>query len=142
MNEYTYEEIEIGQKESFTVTITEEMLDAFKGITNDINPLHNDENHAKSLGHPGRVVYGMLTASFLSTLAGVYMPGKRSLIHEVKSKFVKPVYIGDTLEIEGVVEDKHDAFKLLDIKYSMRNQNGVKVCRGTMNVSVENLADE
>lgn len=137
MNEYTYEEIEVGHKESFSATITKEMLDAFKMITGDINPLHNDEDYAKSLGHPGKVVYGMLTASFLSTLAGVYIPGKRSLIHEVKSKFVKPVYIGDTLLIEGVVEDKHDAFKLLDIKYSMRNQDGVKVCRGTMTVSVE-----
>lgn len=137
MNEYTYEEIEVGHKESFSVTITEEMLDSFKKITGDINPLHNDEDYAKSKGQPGRVVYGMLTASFLSTLAGVYLPGKLSLIHEVKQKFVKPVYIGDTLLVEGVVEDKHDAFSLLDIKFTIRNQRDVKVCRGTMSVGVE-----
>lgn len=137
MNEYTYDEIEIGHKEIFEVTITEEMLEAFKQITGDINPLHNDEEYAKEKGNPGRVVYGMLTASFLSTLAGVYLPGKRSLIHEVKQKFVKPVYIGDTLTIEGVVDDKHDAFNLLDIKFNIRNQDGVKVCRGTMSVGVD-----
>lgn len=135
-NKYEYEEIEIGHKETFTVTITGEMLDAFKAITGDINPLHNDEEYAKGKGHSGRVVYGMLTASFLSTLAGVYLPGEKSLIHEVKTKFVKPVYIGDVLTIEGVVDDKHDAFKLLDIMYTIRNQDGVKVSRGTMSVEV------
>ena len=136
-NKYEYEEIEIGHKETFTVSITEEMLAAFKAITGDINPLHNDEEYAKSKGHGGRVVYGMLTASFLSTLAGVYLPGEKSLIHEVKTKFVKPVYIGDVLTVEGVVDDKHDAFKLLDIKYTIRNQDGVKVSRGTMSVEVQ-----
>lgn len=137
MNEYTYDEIEVGHKESFTVTITEEKLAAFREITGDINPLHNDEEYAKSKGNPGRVVYGMLTASFLSTLAGVYLPGKLSLIHEVKQKFVKPVYVGDTLTIEGIVEQKHDSFSLLDLKFVMTNQNGIKVCKGTMRVSVE-----
>lgn len=40
MNEYTYEQIEVGQKESFEVVITEEMMEHFKAITGDINPLH------------------------------------------------------------------------------------------------------
>ena len=137
MNEYTYEEISIGHKESFFVVVTEKMLDAFRDITGDMNPLHNSEEYAKQQGYQDRVVYGMLTASFLSTLAGVYLPGKRSLIHEVKTKFVKPVYIGDEIAITGEVTDKHDAFKLLDIKYNMVRSDGVKVCRGTMSVSVE-----
>lgn len=137
MNDYSYEEIELGHKESFQVTITEEMMQKFLEITGDVNPLHNDEDYAVSKGNPGRVVYGMLTGSFLSTLAGVYLPGKKSLIHEVKIKCVKPVYIGDTLIIEGIVDEKHDAFSLLMIKVTMKNQNGQKVCRATMQVSAE-----
>lgn len=137
MNEYKYEEIEIGHKESFEVTITEEMLDKFKAITGDVNPLHNDREYAMSKGNPDRVVYGMLTASFLSTLAGVYLPGKLSLIHEVNTKFIKPVYIGDTINIEGTVDEKHDAFSLLVVKVIMKNQNGVKICKAKMTVSVE-----
>lgn len=137
MNEYTYEEIAVGQKESFSVTITEQMLDAFRDITGDINPLHNDEEYAKSKGNPGRVVYGMLTASFLSTLAGVYLPGKRSLIHETTIKLTKPVYIGDTISVEGTVEEKNDTFSLIVIKFNMKNQNGQKVCRGSMQIGVD-----
>ena len=138
MNEYTYEEIEQGHKESFSVTVTEEMMESFCRMTGDINPLHNDKEYARSLGHPDRVVYGMLTASLLSTLAGVYLPGKMSLIQEVKVKFAKPVYIGDVITVEGVVEEKHDVFSLLVLKVTMRNQAGDKVCRATMQVGVSN----
>ena len=134
MNDYKYEEIDIGHKESFAVTVTEEMMNSFLAITGDVNPLHNDEDYAVSKGHPGRVVYGMLSASLLSTLAGVYLPGKRSLIHEVKIKFAKPVYIGDTLTVEGVVEEKNDTYSLLFIKVTIRNQSGDKVLRGKMQV--------
>ena len=136
MNEYTYEEIEVGQKESFSVTVTDEMMKSFLDITGDINPLHNDREYAISKGHPDRVVYGMLTGSMLSTLAGVYLPGKRSLIQEVKLKFAKPVYVGDTLTVEGVVEEKHDAYSLIILKVTMRNQNGDKVCRARMQISI------
>ena len=137
MNEYRYEDIETGHKESFTVSVTEDMMKSFCDMTGDINPLHSDEDYAKSKGHPGRVAYGMLTASLLSTLAGVYLPGRNSLIHEVKLKFAKPVYIGDTLTVEGVVEEKHDVYSLLVIKATIRNQNGDKVCRAKMQVGVE-----
>ena len=137
MNEYTYEEIKIGQKESFTVTVTEEMMSSFGKMTGDINPLHNDEEYAVSAGHPGRVVYGMLTGSMLSTLAGVYLPGKRSLIQEVRIKFAKPVYVGDTLNVEGIVEEKHDVYSLLVVKVAIRNQSGEKVLRGKMQIGVD-----
>lgn len=137
MNEYRYEEIDIGQRESFSVTVTEEMMLSFRTITGDINPLHNDEDYAVSKGHPGKVVYGMLTASLLSTLAGVYLPGKNSLIHEVKIKFSKPVYIGDTLTVEGIVEEKHDVYSLIILKVLIRNQNGDKVLKATMQVGVD-----
>ncbi len=134
MNEYRYEDIDIGHKESFTVTLTEEMMASFLAITGDVNPLHNDREYAKAKGYPDRVVYGMMTGSFLSTLAGVYLPGKRSLIQEVKLKFAKPVYIGDTITIEGEVEEKNDTYSLLMVKVTMRNQHGDKVCRAKMQI--------
>ncbi len=136
MNDYTYEEIQIGHKESFTVTVTQEMMDKFRDITGDINPLHNDEDYALSKGHKGKVAYGMLTGSLLSTLAGVYLPGKKSLIQEVKIKFAKPVYVGDTVTVEGVVDEKNDTYSLLMLKITIRNQDGDKVCRGTMQIGV------
>ena len=137
MNHYTYEEITIGQTEHFTVTLTQEMQDDFRKITGDVNPLHADADYASKKGHPQPVVFGMLSASFLSTLAGVYLPGEHSLIQAVELKLRKPVYIGDTLTIEGTVAEKSDAVQTICVKVTITNQDGVKVARGQMQIGVE-----
>lgn len=136
MNHYTYSEIAIGHEESFNVKVTEKMMDSFFEITGDSNPLHRDENYAKQAGFGERVVYGMLTASFLSTLAGVYLPGEYSLIHTTETEFAKPVRIGDELTIKGVVKEKDDNFKLIWLKVTIINQKGEKVCRAKMRIGL------
>ena len=136
MNTYTYDQIEIGHKESFTVTVTEEDMNKFREITGDVNPLHKDPEYAKSHGHPDRVVFGMLTASYLSTLAGVYLPGERSLIHSVDIKLEGAVYPGDELTIEGTVTEKNDTFQLIMVKVLIRNKTGKKVCKAKMQIGI------
>ena len=136
MNTFTFDEIEIGQKESFSVTVTESERDKFREITGDVNPLHNDEEYAKSMGHERCVAYGMLSAAYLSTLAGVYLPGKNSLIQKTEVNFRKPVYVGDTLTISGEVTDKNETFKVIEVKTEMKNQDGVKVLKGKMEIAV------
>ena len=136
MNSYRYDEIDIGKEEEFNVVVTGEMLDAFGIITGDVNPLHTDADYAGSKGYKGRVAYGMLTASFLSTLAGVYLPGKYSLIQSTEIKFAEPVYIGDRLNIKGEVTEKNDTYKLIFLKVTIRNGSGKKVCRGKMQIQV------
>ena len=133
MNRYTYDEIEIGQKEHFSVTVREADQEAFCRITGDVNPLHRDLEYAAAKGHKGCVVYGMLTASYYSTLAGVYLPG---LVHSVKSKFLKPVYIGDTLLIEGTVTEKNDTFQMIIVKAVIQNQDGVKVSKAELQIGL------
>lgn len=134
MNHYSINDLSIGHKESFTTEITSAMFDKFKEITGDINPLHNNEDFAKDLGHKGRVAFGMLTASFLSTLAGVYLPGERSLIHSVETKFTKPVYIGDVLIVSGEVVEINDTVNQIVLRVEIKNQNEEKVLRGKMKV--------
>lgn len=134
MNHYTYDEIFLGQKESFAIKITDEMLKQFMSITGDNNYLHIDKNFAISLGYKSNIAYGMLTASFLSTLAGVYLPGENSLIQEVKIIFAKPVFVGDELTITGTVMEKNDIFRYMKIKVEIRNQDKIKVLRGNMQI--------
>lgn len=137
MNTYTYDEINIGQKESFTVTVTEDDRDKFRDITGDVNPLHNDETYASEKGHEKCVVFGMLTASYLSTLAGVYLPGKYSLIQKTEVNFRKPVYIGEILTVSGEVTDKNDTFKQIELKVEIKNEDGYKVVKGKMSIAVD-----
>lgn len=133
---YSYDEIQLEQREVFTVCITEEMVQSFGWISGDINPLHNNTDYAREKGYQDKVVYGMLTASFLSTLAGVWLPGEKSLIHKVEAEFPSPVYVGDELTIEGIVKEKNDTFHYLVVKVIIRNQKGKKVLRGKMRIQV------
>lgn len=136
MNEYRLKDLTIGLTERFQTDITEKQMAAFYAITGDENPLHRNLEFAQSHAYDGKVVYGMLTASFLSTLAGVYLPGKWSLIHSVETKFVKPVFIGDKLTISGTVKEINTNFGFFDMKVLIINQNGEKVCRGQMRVGM------
>lgn len=136
MNQYTFEELEVGMKACFTVTVTEEMMESFRRLSGDGNPLHCDEDYAIASGFPGRVVYGMLTASFYSTMAGVYLPGQRAILQGVDSKFRSPVYIGDTLTVTGKIAEKNDTFRLITVKAEITNQSGQKVSKATLQVGV------
>ncbi|MCQ2529955.1 MAG: MaoC family dehydratase N-terminal domain-containing protein [Lachnospiraceae bacterium] len=136
MNEYRFDEIQVGQEESFEITITEEMMEAFKTVTEDVNPLHNDSSYAKEKGFEGKVVFGMLTASFLSTMAGVYMPGKYSLIQSVEVKFAKPVFPGEKLKFTGKVSEKNDTFRFIVLKVNAVNEAGEKKVKASMQIGV------
>ena len=141
MREYTFDEIEVGLEESFTKEITVEMEDMFRAITGDENPLHKDDAYAKEVGgdkFPSHVAFGMLTASLYSTLAGMYLPGKYSLIHSLeKVDFKKPVFAGDVLTVTGTVKEKQDDLKLILVDAVIRNQNNKVVSKTCMKVLVQ-----
>ena len=137
MNEYNFSDLIIGHTERFEVIVTKEMEDCFRNITGDINPLHQDDVFACRSGKgkfKGHVCFGMLTASFYSTLAGVYLPGKHSLIHSLDIKFQKPVYVGDQLTVSGKITDKQNELQLILIKAEIRNQKSQSVSRATIKV--------
>lgn len=136
MNSYTLAELRPGMTESFTVTVTEEKMELFRQLSGDESPIHIDAEYAQQRGYPSRVCYGMLGASFFSTLAGVYLPGEHCLLHSVESKFAKPVFIGDTLTVTGVVDEVNETFSEITIKASITNQNGKKVTRGIIKAGV------
>lgn len=129
MNEYKFEDLEIGTKCEFTALVTADMLDNFFKISGDCNPLHMDETYSINQGFEHKVVYGMLTASFYSTLAGVYLPGKYCILKELSTSFYRPVYIGDELTISGIVYEKNYDFNCALINAKIVNQLGKRVSK-------------
>ena len=136
MKEYRLAELAVGMKESFTKTITQEMLEKFYELSGDENPLHVDAAYARTKGFQDRVVYGMLTASLISTLGGCYLPGKYCLIQGVETKFLRPVFPGDEITVTGEVIDVRPELKYLEIRVTMRNQKDEKVVKGLLKAGV------
>jgi len=129
MNHYTFEQSVVGLEADFSVVLTQDMMDAFLAISGDCNPLHLDEKYARSHGMPSRVVYGLLTSSFYSTLAGVYLPGERCLLHGIEISFNRPTYVGDKLHIDGRIAERNETFRQVQIQSRIRNQDGKTVSK-------------
>lgn len=140
MNEYAMSQISVGMTETFKREITSEMEQAFRMISGDENPLHQSDEFAKEVGNGkfhSHVTFGMLTASLYSTMAGMYLPGKYSLIHSLDEvAFLKPVFAGDVLTVTGEVTDKNEALGLIQLKVIIRNQDNKNVSRAKMKVLV------
>ena len=91
-----------GQKASFSKTITESDVYGFAGLTGDFNPLHVNEERAKKMQFGERIAHGMLSASFLSTVIAMYLPGPGTIYMGQEVRFLKPVKFNDT--ITAIVE--------------------------------------
>lgn len=136
MNTYTYEEIEIGTKANFSSKITQDEINAFSKITGDKNPLHMDLSYAKQTKFQKNVVFGLLVQSYFSTVAGMYLPGKYSLILSVESRFKNPAFCGDEVFVTGEVIKKVDFGKIIVLKVEIKNQEEKILVDGEMKVQV------
>jgi 3-hydroxybutyryl-CoA dehydratase len=125
-NELSYDDISIGQQESFMIKITESMVEKFSKLSGDLNPLHMDNEFAESSSFKKRIVHGMLLASFFSQLIGMKLPGKNSLYFSQTLNFRSPCYIDDEIEVVGEVTEKSDSTQIITVSTSIFNKS--KTC--------------
>jgi acyl dehydratase len=138
LSKYTFDEIEIGLTKQFQITITESMVNNFAKLTGDFSPIHMDEDYASTTTFQKRVVHGMLLASFLSKIDGMYLPGKHALYFSQSLDFRHPCFLGDTITISSVVIDKSSSTKILKIESKITNQDGKILLSGIGRVIVRN----
>ena len=75
MSGYSIQDIFIGMKKSVSKTISESDVYTYAGLIGDINPVHVNEEYAKTTRFGKRIAHGMLTASLFSTIVGMLIPG-------------------------------------------------------------------
>ena len=126
INELKYDDIFIGQQESFSINITESMVEKFSNLSGDLNPLHMDNKFAESSSFNKRIVHGMLLASFFSQLIGMKLPGKHALYFSQTLNFRSPCYIDDQIEVVGEVIEKSDSTQIITVSTSIFNES--KTC--------------
>lgn len=116
----------VGAKEEFCKTISESDVYMFAGITGDMNPVHINEIEAAQSFAQRRIVHGALVSGMISTVIGMKLPGPGTIYMEQDSKFVKPVYIGDTIkaavEIQEVLSEKKGILKLNTVVSNQKNE--------------------
>jgi len=102
---YFIEELKPGMSESFTKTVSEQDIVLFGEVSGDVNPVHFDEAFAQKTPFKGRIAHGMLTASYISTVLGMKMPGPGTIFMSLTTRFKAPVRIGDTVTAVCTVRD-------------------------------------
>ncbi len=129
-----YEEIEIGRKASHSKTVTEADVILFAGISGDFNPLHMNEEFARTSRFKKRVVHGAFGGALISALIGTKLFGPGVVYVSQELNFKKPVFIGDTLTARGEIlekfEKKNGELKFVSVKTDIVNQQGDVVTWG------------
>jgi len=139
-----FEEFSVGQKiTSVARTVAESDIMTFAGLTGDYNQIHTDAEFAKGTQFGGRVAHGLLGLSLAVGLlmrTGVLEGTVLAFREIVEWKFIKPVFIGDTLHVEMEAKELKpmprirggQALVALDVK----NQKDESLMRGTLAVLV------
>ncbi len=120
----------VGDSVSVSKTITDEDIHQFSTLSGDYNPLHLDDEYAKTTRFARRIGHGMLTAALISTLIGNHLPGRGALYLGQTLKFVAPVYPGDTITATGTITNIREDKPILTIETICVNQAGEHVIEG------------
>ena len=137
LNELSYDNISIGQQESFIIKITESMVEKFSNLSGDLNPLHMDNEFAESSSFNKRIVHGMLLASFFSQLIGMKLPGKNALYFSQTLNFRSPCYIDDEIEVIGEVTEKSDSTQIITVSTTIFNKSKTCLIDGIAKIIVK-----
>ena len=120
----------VGQKAAFSRTVTETDIVMFAGLSGDYNPVHVDQEYAGDTRFGQRIAHGLLTTSFLSRLLGMELPGKGSVFLEQTLKFLKPVFIGDTITASAEILEIDSDRRILRLETICRKQDNTVVLQG------------
>ena len=116
-------QLAVGEKVAFTRTLTEADVVLFIGTTWDVNPLHTDELYCRQTPFKRRIVPGLLTASLLTHLGGLWA----FLATEMDFKFLAPVYVGDSLTAQAEVAELDESSGSVLLSCTCTNQDGTQV---------------
>jgi acyl dehydratase len=134
-----FEEFEIGQQILTAArTVTETDIVLFAGLSGDYNQIHIDAEFSKTSPFGARVAHGLLGLSIASGLVVQtgFMEGTIMAFREINNwKFIKPIFIGDTIHVETEVKETKAIPRIgggsIVIELDVKNQTGETLMKGT-----------
>jgi 3-hydroxybutyryl-CoA dehydratase len=134
-------DFQVGEKASFTKTVTESDVYAYAGLSGDFNPVHVNAEFAQKTRFKERIAHGMLTAGLISAVLGTKLPGPGSVYLSQQLEFLKPVRIGDTITATAEVQAYNPEKRILTLRTTCSNQRGEPVLEGRAVILMDRLAE-
>lgn len=138
---YYLEDLEVGMKATTSMVITAEKIDTFAELTGDKNPIHVDEEFAKTTMFGKRIAHGALSASLISAVLGNDLPGPGAVFVELNLRFRRPAFIGDEVIAVAEVAEINERNGRVKMKCYCE-VNGKQICRGDAGVVVKKRPTE
>lgn len=118
----------VGMEFSFSKTVSEADIYAFAGISGDFSPNHVDHEYMSKTRYGQRIAHGVLTIAFMSTCSSKLIeslgnPPTVSYGYD-RVRFIKPVFIGDTLTARYTVAEVDDEAQRSRSDVKVFNQHG------------------
>jgi 3-hydroxybutyryl-CoA dehydratase len=130
--------VKIGDKATFTKTVTEEDIVAFARVTGDNQPLHLDDAYAAKTRFKKRIAHGMLSAGLISAVLGTKLAPNAVVVYLSQTlRFRLPVAIGDTITAEAEVTALDPEKRIATIRTDCLNQSGEAVVKGEATVLLD-----
>ena len=129
-----FDELEVGMTASFTKSISEDDIKLFAVLSGDTNPIHLDEEYAKTTPFGGCIAHGAICAIIISAAVATKFPGPGSIYAGQEMRFKKPVRPGDTLTAHLELVEKKRRGNIVLINNEIKNQNGETVFLGLSTV--------
>ncbi|MFQ5979348.1 MAG: MaoC family dehydratase [Candidatus Heimdallarchaeota archaeon] len=130
MKKKTFSEIRVGESAELKRTINEADIEKFAELSGDYNPIHMNEEFARTTIFKSRIAHGILTAAFISAVLARDLPGPGSILLSQKLIFKKPVRIGDTITARVEVSNKDKEKERISLRTTCTNQNNELVVDG------------
>lgn len=139
-----FEEFSVGQTvTTLSRTVGEDAINTFAGLTGDYNQIHTDAEFAKGTPFGQRIAHGLLGLSIATGLimrTGL-LEGTVLAFREIQEwKFVKPIFIGDTVHAVLTVSETKALPRIgggaLIAQVEVRNQSNEVLQKGTLNLLV------
>jgi acyl dehydratase len=117
-------------RETMVEKVDRAMFVRYAGASGDFNPIHWNEDFAKSAGYPGVFAQGMWTAGVLGTFLTNWA-GEEN-VRRFRTRFVGQVWPGETVICSGKVTKVYDADgeRRADIDLEVTNEKGERKIDG------------
>ena len=132
----TIDSFTIGQVATLVRTISEADVMTFATLTGDHNPVHVDADSAAASSFGERIVHGMLTASLLSTVLAMQLPGPGAIYLGQTLRFLRPVKLGDTVTAQVEITAIDLSKRRMTLATTIRNERGKTVVDGEASVQL------
>ncbi len=123
-------DLEVGQRASRSMTVTEEHVRLYAELSGDRNPLHFDEAFVARTRFGRLVAQGGITTGILHALVAEDMPGPGTVFLSQDWKFTAPVFIGDEITGHAEVLSVHESKPVCRLRVSVERSDGERVLEG------------